>query len=74
MNKFYAQTDENGNVHTVCSLAGDISVDNAIKLDKMDKKLLNSKYDKNTKEFTKTKDGKVFKYNKVIPGFEEVAE
>ena len=80
MNKTYAQTDELGNVHTVCSLAGDITGDKIVKIDKMDKKLLGSKYDKAKKEFTKEikdKDGKVtktLKYNKTIPNFEEVTE
>jgi len=74
MNKIYAQTDVDGNVHTVCSLAGDIAGDNIVKIDKMDKKLIDSKYDKTKKEFTKIKDGKTYKYNKAIPNFEEVTE
>lgn len=78
MNKTYAQTDELGNVHTVCSLAGDIVDDKIVKIDKFDNKLLGSKYDKVKKEFTKEikdKDGKVIKtlkYNKNLPDFEEV--
>ena len=74
MNKLYVQLDAVGNVHTVCSLAGEVTDDKLIKIDKIDKKLLRSKYDKTKKEFTKTKDGKTYKYNKDLPDFEEVAK
>ena len=74
MNKLYAQTDENGNVHTVCSLASDLTDDNIVTIDKLDKRLLGSKYDKTKKEYTKIKDGKTFKYNKLLPDFEEVSK
>ena len=74
MNKLYAQLDVDGNVHTICSLAGEIIDDKLIKIDSMDKKLLQSKYDKVKKEYTKIKDGKTFKYNKNLPDFQEVAK
>ena len=74
MNKLYAQLDADGNVHTVCSLAGEVTDDKLIKIDKMDKKLLRSKYDKTKKEYTIIKDGKSFKYNKNLPDFQEVAK
>ena len=54
MNKLYAQLDIDGNVHTVCQLAGEVEDSKLIHVDDMDTQLLRSKYE--NKKFKKEVD------------------
>jgi hypothetical protein len=70
MNKLYAQLDVDGNVHTVCSLAGEIEDVKLIHVDSMDNQLLRSKYE--NKKFKKEIDNKMCEYDTKEKKFKEV--
>ena len=44
MSRFYAQLNENGIVHTVCQLSGEVEDDNIVEISSMDNRLIGKKY------------------------------
>jgi hypothetical protein len=70
MNKLYAQLDIDGNVHTVCQLAGEVEDSKLIHVDDMDTQLLRSKYE--NKKFKKEVNNKMCEYDPKEKKFKEV--
>lgn len=53
----YAQIGEDGVVHSVCSLSGEVGDSNAIRIDVYDEALVGKRYNKDTNQFEDVPDG-----------------
>ncbi len=49
---YYAQLDENGRVHTVCELAGEVEGERIVHIGTLDDSLMEKYYNAETGEFT----------------------